>query len=46
MSEKLKNEEQKFFEKKQYIEKYMDKSSARNENEKQIEILKQMLYAH
>lgn len=37
MSEKLKNEEQKFFEKKQYIEKYMDKSSARNENEKQIE---------
>ena len=37
MSDKLKNEEQKFYEKKQYIEKYMDKSNARNENEKQIE---------
>ena len=42
MSEKLKNEEQKFFEKKQYIEKYMDKSNAKNENEKQLEKINEL----
>lgn len=42
MNEKLKQEEQVFFEKKQFIEKCMDKNANRNENEKQIEKINEL----